>query len=98
MKNMTGVIARLCCENSQIKLVIGADEICKACPNLIKGKCISETKVQKIDKFCLAYADLAENTVIKFNDYKDITMNKIINAGKGESICQSCEWYDFCYY
>ncbi len=98
VKNMTEIIAQLNCENPHIELVLGADEICKACPNLINGKCTSETKVQKIDKGCLVSADLGENTVIKYKDYKEIINNKITNTGKGKSICQSCEWYDLCYY
>jgi hypothetical protein len=94
--NMRAIIEYLNRENPTVELVVSADEICKSCPNLIEGKCISESKVSKIDSACLCCCDL-ENKSLKYKDYKNLVNNKIIKSNKGKTICNKCQWHSLCY-
>ena len=96
VKHMAFVITSLA-KGESIEVVIGPDEICSACPNLMDGACtLYGSKVDDMDAYIIATlggtSDLPktskgiDNEIAKaFSRKKDI-----------EPVCSGCRWQDDC--
>ena len=93
---MSRIIEKLESENPYVNLTVGCDEICKACPNNIGGKCKDFDKVERIDNNCLAELDLSGGELIKWQALKQLSYNNIIKENKIKSVCKNCVWQYLC--
>ena len=92
IENMDRLVEYLRMHPEQRILLKGEnDKLCKACPNLKEGKCISNDKVKILDKNTLEHYQLKENEIYSFQSIKDIYMN--YSHKTFQAICRECEWY-----
>lgn len=93
--NMTKLIEALDA-SSQIRLKIGADQICSSCPNNKETGCDSGSKVNRYDKAVLAFCGLKAGQFFPFDKLMKLADAKIIRAGKLSSVCGDCQWSVIC--
>lgn len=84
-------------EDPLIRLSNETDIVCEKCPNNDNGRCKTAEKVARYDRLVLKECGLTVGTVIRFNDFRALVCDKIINKGKRECICGDCEWNEFCF-
>lgn len=58
-ENMNKIKARFD-SKEEYKLVFGADDVCRCCPNLINGVCKDEAKVSVFDKLSISEKDISK--------------------------------------
>ena len=80
----------------RIEIADGADEICSACPCLHDGSCTSAEKTDRYDREVLTAAGLNSGTVTEGALFLQTVREKIILAGKRETICGDCQWTSLC--
>mgnify|MGYP003261097986 CR=1 FL=1 len=83
-------------ENPSLILAADADIICGQCPNLKKGICVSQDKVEKYDRQVLDLCGLSEREEITWEDFSLLVKEKIIRAGRRNEICGDCQWTEIC--
>ena len=93
--HMADMIERLN-HNPVVLLIDGADEICRCCPNLENGACISAEKVGNYDKEVLRMCGINGEEPVKWLDFQKKVMEKIIFAGRRREICGDCQWSSIC--
>jgi|WetSurMetagenome_2_1015567.scaffolds.fasta_scaffold279964_2 uncharacterized protein len=83
-----------------IKIIIGADSICKHCPHLLDGVCEMEMDsikvISSMDALVLKNLNLEAGSVISAAQLKTLTGSlspKIV-----KEICGDCGWRDNCLY
>lgn len=93
--NMQSVL-ELMQKNPKLQIISDRDVICEECPNLNGGKCATFDLVNDYDKKVLLLCGLTEGSELSWNDFSQLVSDKIISAGKRESICGDCEWSELC--
>lgn len=94
--HMTETIERLQA-GAQVRLVDGADEICGSCPNMQKGRCITQEKVVRYDAGVLEHTGLACGDTLDYRELYRLIGERIIEQGTMGEICGDCSWSDICY-
>lgn len=85
--------------SSFIKVIIGADSICKCCPHNSKGICNIESSsknIRAMDSIILENLDIEEGSVISSASIPSIAMN--LSRQKVKELCGSCSWRNDCLY
>ena len=83
-------------KDPEIRLVLHTDEICGACPNNLKGTCMSDEKVLRYDRAVLMAAGLSEGQKLSYQEFAGKVQKEIIGRGRREEICGDCEWDTIC--
>ena len=83
-------------KGADVEMAVFGDEICKACPNLKHGVCLSADLVEHYDRKVLEYCGLKERENLSFRDFVDNVQKNIIEAGKRVEICRCCQWNEIC--
>lgn len=92
MQNMLDLFEK----GTDVELVTAGDEICKACPNLKEGICVSAGLVERYDREVLKACGLDEKNQMTFREFVDSVQKNVINTGKRVEICGNCQWNDIC--
>ena len=92
MKNMLDVLTA----GAQVRLHIGADEICRGCPNRTGHVCTAEEKIKRYDAAVLAACGLKDGDVLPFEEFARKVEENIIAAGNRSAICGNCRWDYIC--
>ncbi|MBI4813799.1 MAG: DUF1284 domain-containing protein [Methanobacterium sp.] len=100
-KNMTLITEKIRNNPSFfIKIVIGADSICKHCPHLLNGVCENEMDslkfISSMDSLVLKSLNMEAGYLISSAQLKTLTMSlspKIV-----KEICGECSWRKDCLY
>lgn len=92
MQNMLDLFEK----GTDVELVAAGDEICKACPNLNKGICVSAGLVERYDREVLKACGLDEKSQMTFREFVDSVQKNVIDTGKRVEICGNCQWNDIC--
>ncbi len=96
VENMREVLACLNNENPAIRLTVGCDVLCSACPNRVGGVCLTDEKVRGIDGRALEALKLKAGETIPWNKLSERAERDIIRAGKLGDVCRDCEWIGIC--
>ena len=83
-------------KGADVEMTVSGDEICKACPNLKHGVCLSADLVEHYDRKVLEYCGLKERENLSFRDFVDNVQKNIIETGKRVEICGGCQWNEIC--
>lgn len=94
--NMTRVIDYLHKENPPVKLVLGADIICSACPHNHAGICTHTKKVALYDTRCLSLCGLSADDTLDWRQLQDTARRSILDAGLLCRVCDGCGWFELC--
>lgn len=95
-ENMTDVIEFLNRENPVTEITLKSDMICRKCPNLRDGICLSEIKVSQYDLKVMELCGMSDGTVIRWSDFCKTVHEKIISVGKLKEVCTDCQWLYIC--
>ena len=67
-------------KGADIELTVSGDEICKECPNLKEGSCVSAGLVEAYDR----------------KEFVENVQKNVIESGKRVEICGNCQWNEIC--
>lgn len=95
-ENMTKIIGVMEKDDPEITLADGADDICRCCPHNKEGMCNSSVKTDKYDKAVLELCGFSAGDKMRWREFSGAVYEKIIAAGKLESVCGGCSWQDIC--
>ena len=96
VENMATVISDLRRPNSTVTIINESDDICKACPNNIDGRCTTQDKVDRYDKSLLDRCNLSVGQTLTYDAFKQLVYEKILSCNKRTQICGDCEWSNIC--
>lgn len=95
-KHMANLKAQLEESNPETEILSGEDMFCEECPHN-KGKCESYEKVNALDENVIKESGIKPGDTMRYFEFEEIIRNKIIKAGKLESVCaNTCEWASIC--
>jgi hypothetical protein len=80
----------------QVRLMVAADEICRACPHNQNGACESAAKVEQYDRAVLKYCGLEEGQVMSFLTFFRLVREQILEKECRAQICGDCQWDGIC--
>ncbi len=83
-------------QEKQVRLTIGTDVICEACPHNEDGICDNDAQASEYDRKVLSLCGLKEGEVMTFQDFVSRVQDNIIADGKRTLICAGCQWEDIC--
>ncbi len=78
-----------------VRLTLGVDEICAACPHNINGICEHNERALRYDRGVLALCGLGEG-VIDFAGFEELITKRILIPGLQRHICGGCRWINIC--
>ena len=83
-------------KGTDVEMTVAGDEICKACPNLQEGICLSADLVENYDRKVLEACGLREKDRLTFREFVDNVQKNVIQSGKRSEICGNCQWNEIC--
>lgn len=98
VKNMAYLRAKLDSEPTTcIKLCLGTDIICHACPNQTGAGCQSDPKPTRYDHKCLKACGFQIGEEVSWADLNDRIRSLILeNIDTFAEICSDCSWFSIC--
>lgn len=94
--HMSALLHRFQTESVVLRLTVGGDAVCAACPNLSEGRCTSCGRVEQYDKSVLELCGLEENRALDSDAFFSLVRKRILHAGKRPEICGVCQWNGLC--
>lgn len=91
-----GEMLKIFQNNVPVHLVVGADEICRKCPNRRGENCTPDSNADTFDRAVLELCGLREGEELSFLEFADRVQSSILGKGLRESICGGCRWNDIC--
>ena len=79
-------------KGADIELTVSGDEICKECPNLKEGSCVSAGLVEAYDRKVLEACGLSEKVQMRFQEFVENVQKNVIESGKRVENCRTCQW------
>ena len=77
----------------KIRVISGIDEVCKACPNLIEGRC-PEEKVKELDRLAIFLLSINVGSVVNWDEIER-RLPRIIPIWVRKA-CKKCKWWRVC--
>ena len=93
--HMGALLASLTPETS-VRLTVGTDCVCSACPNNQNGVCDKPELVAAYDNAVLSFCGLQEGERLSFGRFTELVQTHILSCGLRPSICGNCQWNDLC--
>ena len=81
---------------SPVRLVVGTDAVCGACPNNLDGLCDKPELVASYDRAVLSLCGLGEGDELPFGQFTALVEEHILSQGRRASICGDCQWNALC--
>lgn len=81
---------------SLVRLVVGTDAVCAACPNNLGGVCEKPAQVAGYDRAVLDRCGLPEGAVLPFAAFTSLVQARVLGLGLRERICGGCQWAEIC--
>ena len=66
-------------KGADIELTVSGDEICKECPNLKEGSCVSAGLVEAYDRKVLEACGLSEKVQMRFQEFVENVQKNVID-------------------
>lgn len=95
-------------QNPDVVLLQETDDVCAQCPNNQNGRCISTVteqasglllppeKAAGYDSQVFACCGLVPGVRMKWKDFESLVRERILEAGRRETICGDCQWNALC--
>lgn len=81
---------------SPVRLTLGTDAVCAACPNNAGGVCSKPDLVAGYDRAVLVRCGLTEGQVLPFGELTARVQARILAPGLRREICPGCQWAAIC--
>ena len=82
--------------DSPVRLTVGADAVCAACPRVRGGFCEKEAGVAAYDRAVLSLCRLEDGQTLPFGQFTALVQENILSPGCREAICGGCQWNGLC--
>lgn len=82
--------------DTPVRLIVGTDAVCAACPNNLEGLCEKPELVAGYDRAVLTLCGLEEGQVLPYRTFRSLVEIGILMSGRRQEICGNCQWTDFC--
>ena len=97
VENMTALIRRLREEPGQpLRITLGPDTLCAACPHNRAGICDSQEKVRRLDAAAAKGCGLSGGQIITWQALCQAVDRGLMPGGAMPACCAECEWYSLC--
>lgn len=83
-------------DETPVRLTVGTDAICAACPNNSGGVCDKPALVAEYDNRVLRLCGLTDGQALPYGTFRDLVHAHILTAGKRRTICGGCQWDALC--
>jgi len=97
IENLENVLEKA--RQSGVLIVEGADDICKACPYLVDGKCSykenAEEEIRYLDFLALTLLGLSSERTVSWKEISERVVD-IVDEWKDKA-CRDCEWRKVCH-
>ncbi len=97
IENLENVLEKA--RQSGVLIVEGADDVCKACPYLVDGKCSykenAEEEIRYLDFLALTLLGLSSERTVSWKEISERVVD-IIDEWKDKA-CRDCEWRKVCH-
>ena len=79
-----------------IRLAVGTDAVCAACPNDLDGVCRTAGKVEGYDRAVLDLCGLEDGEVLAFGRFTALVRDRVLAPGLRPGVCGDCQWDAIC--
>lgn len=93
--HMGALLASLTPE-TPVRLTVGTDDVCSACPNNQNGVCDKPQLVAAYDNAVLTLCGLREGEILPFGRFTELVQTRILSPGLRPSVCGCCQWNAIC--
>lgn len=93
--HMEAVLAGLT-SDTPVRLTVGVDAVCAACPHNQEGICEKPELVADYDRQVLARCGLTEGEILPFGRFTALVEARILAPGRRREICGGCQWDSLC--
>lgn len=83
-------------KNAPIELRFGKDTVCEKCPNFQGEACLTQEKVEEMDRKVTELCNLYEGQQMGFSEYLNLVQDNILKGNQLEYVCSTCSWYTIC--
>lgn len=94
-RHMENVLAGMQ-NGATVRICVGADELCSACPNMSDGVCACAQKVNRYDARTLEMLELRPGDEVSAAELRARAIDRIILSGRFDKVCSDCEWRKIC--
>lgn len=97
VEKLTALISRAE-TGEEIEVVLGADDVCRTCPNLSNGQCAhkegAEQEIRTLDEMARSFLAVDAGDQVSWQELK----NKVGSAPEDwfASFCKGCDWLSLC--
>lgn len=91
-----GRVKQLLSDETPVRLTVGTDAICAACPNNTGGVCDKPALVAGYDSDVLRLCGLADGQTLPYGAFRKLVHTRILAAGKRRAVCGGCQWDTLC--
>lgn len=81
---------------SPVRLTVGTDAVCAACPNNRGGLCDKPELVAGYDRAVLELCGLREGEELPFGEFTALVQARVLAPGLRRGICGDCQWDGIC--
>lgn len=96
IKNLKELLDKI--KQEGVRIIKGADEVCKSCPHLKENRCEykqeSDKKIREQDEIALELLDFKEGDLLKWEDIKQKLPETFSQWYK--KFCSDCDWLKVC--
>jgi hypothetical protein len=93
IKNLESLFSEI--DEREIKVIMGADDICKPCPNLMDGLCTKgEEKIAELDLLAMNLLNIKPGDLVRWRDVRN-KLAEVLPIWK-KYACFDCEYKDVC--
>ena len=79
-----------------VRLTVGTDAVCAACPNDLGGVCRTADRVVGYDRAVLDLCGLEDGETLAFGRFTALVQNRVLALGLRPGVCGNCQWNAIC--
>lgn len=83
--------------DTKIRLTMGIDDICSACPSCHGTECRQEDTVGKMDRTVVELLGWQESMDMNWSHLQKSIRTELINKKQMKLVCGDCQWSYICY-
>lgn len=84
-------------DNTKVRVTVGCDCICSACPNFDGTKCDSEEHVASFDGKVMEFTGIFRNQCLTYGEFQRKIEEGIFTPKRFQHVCIDCAWGEICH-
>lgn len=95
-RNMARLLSEELTPERPVRLEVGTDQVCAACPRSAGGRCDKPELVAAYDRAVLELCGLTEGATLPFGAFTALVQERILDRDLRRFICGGCQWDGLC--